>query len=194
MEHLIWQRLDELGIVPGTYEYVQGKRVRKTRPVTGFYLACKWKRNYGKYQVKEAWFILTDLGSAAAINAYKQRMGIEEMFRDSKKGGYDLEGTSLKGNRLINMILLMTLAYSSAIFQGTEQKKKQVQKYVSRRKEPKKKYRRRSTFGVGLDGEKWVNYLEQYSLEVEQLMKLTPSKRRFYQQGLRAATLIQSIS
>ena len=63
-------------------------------------------------------------------------------------------------------------------------RKKQVQKYVYRRKEPKKKYRRRSTFGVGLDGKKWVNYLEQYSLEVEQLMKLTPSKRRFYKQGM----------
>ncbi|MEG4208285.1 IS4 family transposase [Microcoleus sp. Pol7_A1] len=138
-KHLIWQRLDELGIVPGTSLSVERKRVRKTRPATGFELACKWKRNYGKSHVKEAWFILTDLGSLpAAINAYKQRMGIEEMFRDCKKGGYDLEGTSLKGNRLINMILLMTLAYSSAIFQGTELKKKQVQKYVSRRKEQKK--------------------------------------------------------
>ena len=194
-EHLVWQRLDELGIVPGTSLYCQGKRVRKTRPATGFDLACKWKRNYGGWKVDEAWFILTDLGSLpAAINAYKQRMGIEEMFRDCKTVGYDLEGTSLKGDRLINMILLMTLAYSSAIFQGTEIRNKQVQKYVSRRKEPKKRYRRRSTFGVGLDGEKWVNYLEQYSDEVEQLMKLTPSKRRFYQQGMRAATLIQSIS
>jgi hypothetical protein len=194
-EHLVWQRLDELGIVPGTSLYFQGKRVRKTQPATGFDVACKWKRNYGAWTVDEAWFILTDLGSLpAAIDAYKQRMGIEEMFRDCKTGGYDLEGTSLKGGRLVNMILLMTLAYSSAIFQGTELKKKQVQKYVSRRKEPKKKYRRRSTFGVGLDGEKWVNYLEQYSEEVEQLMKLTPSKRRFYQQGMRAATLIQSIS
>jgi hypothetical protein len=169
--------------------------VRKTRPATGFDLACKWKRNYGGWKVEEAWFILTDLGSLpAAINAYKQRMGIEEMFRDCKTGGYDLEGTSLKGKRLINMILLRTLAYGSGIFQGTEMRKKQVQKYVSRRKEPKKRYRRRSTFGVGLDGEKWVNYLEQYSDEVEQLMKLTPNKRRFYQQGMRAATLIQSIS
>lgn len=194
-EHLVWQRLDELGIVPGTSLYCQGKRVRKTRPATGFDLACKWKRNYGGWKVDEAWFILTDLGSLpAAINAYKQRMGIEEMFRDCKTGGYDLEGTSLKGDRLINMILLMTLAYSSGIFQGNEIRKKQVQKYVSRRQEPKKRYRRRSTFGVGLDGEKWVNYLEQYSDEVEQLMKLTPNKRRFYQQGMRAATLIQSIS
>jgi hypothetical protein len=48
----------------------------------------------------------------AAINAYKQWMGIEEMFRDCKKGGYDLEGTRLKGNTLINMILLMMLTYS----------------------------------------------------------------------------------
>jgi len=180
-EHLVWQRLDELGIVPGTSLYFQGKRVRKSQPATGFELACKWKRNYGGWKVDEAWFILTDLGSLpAAIDAYKQRMGIEEMFRDCKTGGYDLEGTSLKGDRLINMILLMTLAYTWAIFQGTELKKKQVQKYVSRRKEPKKRYRRRSTFGVGLDGEKWVNYLEQYSDEVEQLMKLTPNKRRFY--------------
>ena len=113
---------------------------------------------------------------------------------DCKTGGYDLEGTSLKGNRLINMILLMTLAYMEAIFQGTELREKHLQKYVCRRKEPKKRYRRRSTFGCGLDGEKWVNYLEQYSEEVEELMKLTPNKRRFYEQGMRAATLIRSIS
>jgi hypothetical protein len=113
---------------------------------------------------------------------------------DCKTVGDDREGTSLKGNRLINIILLVTLADSSAIFEGTELRKKQVGKYVCRRPEPKKRYRRRSTFGVGLDGEKWVNYLEQYSDEVEQLMKLTPNKRRFYQQGMRAATLIQSIS
>jgi hypothetical protein len=76
-------------------------------------------------QVDEAWFILTNLGSLqAAINAYKQRMGIEEMFRDCKTGGYDLEGTSLKSHRLINIILLMTIAYSLAIFEGTELPKK----------------------------------------------------------------------
>ena len=84
----------KLGIVPGTSLYFQGKRVRKTRPATGFDFACKWKRNYGGWKVDEAWFILTDLGSLpAAINAYKERMGIEEMFRDCKTGGYHLEGS-----------------------------------------------------------------------------------------------------
>jgi hypothetical protein len=92
------------------------------------------------------------------------------------------------------MILLMTIVYSCAIFQGTEIQKKQVQKYVSPRQEPIKKYRRRSSFGVGPDGEKWVNYLEQYSESVQGLMNLTRNKRRFYQQGIRAATLIGSIS
>ncbi len=50
------------------------------------------------------------------IAAYKKRMGIEEMFRDCKTGGYNLEGSGLKGDRLIKIILLMTLVYSSAIF------------------------------------------------------------------------------
>ncbi|MEG4272911.1 MULTISPECIES: hypothetical protein [unclassified Microcoleus] len=62
----------------------------------------------------------------------------------------------------------MTLAYSLAIFKGTELQKKQVGKYVCRRQGHKKRYRRRSTFGVALDGEKWVNDIEQYSDEVEQ--------------------------
>jgi len=80
-ENLIWQRLDQLGIVPGTSLYFQGVRVRKTRPTAGFDIACKWKRNYQGSAVNEAWFILTDLGSLpAATAAYKQRMGIEEMF------------------------------------------------------------------------------------------------------------------
>jgi len=149
-ENLIWQRLDQLGVVPGTSLYFQGIRVRKTRPVAGFDIACKWKRDSRGLKVKDAWFILTDLGSLpVAIAAYKKRMGIEEMFRDCKTGGYNIEGTSLKGDRLIKMILLMAILYSCAIFQGSEIQKKQVQKYVSRRKEPSLKYRRRSTFGVG---------------------------------------------
>jgi hypothetical protein len=69
-----------------------------------------------------------------------------------------------------------------------------VQKYVSRRKDKCRKYRRRSIFGMGQDGEQWVNYLDRYSLEVQELMKLTRNKRRFYQQDLRPATLIESSS
>jgi hypothetical protein len=49
----------------------------------------KWKRNYQGMKVKDAWFILTDLGSLPfALSAYKQRMGIEESYLDCKTGGY----------------------------------------------------------------------------------------------------------
>jgi hypothetical protein len=59
-------------------------------------------------------------------------MGIEEMFRDYKTGGYNIEGTGLKGERLIKRILLMAIAYSSAIFQGTEMSEKAGTKvYIS---------------------------------------------------------------
>ena len=40
----------------------------------------------------------------------------------------------------------------------------------------------------------WVNYREQYSESVQELMNLTRNKRRFYRQGIRAPTLIESIS
>jgi len=69
---------------------------------------------------------------------------------------------------------------------------KQVQKYVSRRKDKGQKYRRRSIFGMGQDGEQWVNYLAQHSESVRELISLTRNKRRFYQQGIRAATLMGS--
>ncbi|MBD0303874.1 MAG: IS4 family transposase [Tolypothrix sp. T3-bin4] len=191
-ENMIWVRIDKLGIMPGTSLYFQGVRVRKTKPIAGFDVACKWKRNYQGWTVDEAWFILTNLGNLPqAIAAYKQRMGIEEMFRDCKSGGYNLEGTGLTGNRLIKIILLMTISYSHDIIEGSIIQIKNVQKYVCRRKEPERTYRRRSTFGVGNDSQQWINYLEKYAEPVEELMKLTRNKRHFYRHGFKAVTLIR---
>jgi len=116
------------------------------------------------------------------------------MFRDYKTESYNIEGTGLKGERLIKINLLMAVAYISALLQGTEIQKKQVEKYISRSQGLRKKYLRRSIFGIGQDGEQWVNYLAQHSELVQVLISLTPNKRRFYQQGVRAATLIWSIS
>ncbi len=97
VENQIWQRLDDLPIKPGWALYYQGKRIRKTAPVSGFSLAAKWKRNYRNQTTKWPWYILTNQGSlTVAIQAYKRRMGIEEMFRDCKSGGYNLEGTLIK--------------------------------------------------------------------------------------------------
>jgi len=191
----IWEPLKEVGLIPGISIYFAGVKVRKTQPLEGFNVACKWKRKYRGVSVKEGWFILTNLGSlTSAIAAYQKRMGIEEMFRDYKSGGYCLEGTGLKGQRLMVLILLIALAYSSAIVQGTTLKMKEVKKYIVRDNEPKRKYYRRSTFGSGLDSQEWLTYLEKYAGEVQELMTLTPTKRQFYQRGMRAISQIQSRS
>jgi hypothetical protein len=62
------------------------------------------------------------------------------MFRDYKSGGYSLEGTGLKGQRLMPLILLRALPYSSAIVRGKTLKMKEVKKYIIRDNEPKRKY------------------------------------------------------
>ena len=65
------------------------------------------------------------------------------MFRDFKKGGYNLEDTNVEGQRFISLILLIAfakralcaLAYTSATIQGQHIKRKGIQKYVARTKE-----------------------------------------------------------
>ena len=62
---------------------------------------------------------MTNLGSLdAAINAYRKRFDIEEMFRDLKSGDYNLEETWVTGDRLIGLLVLMTLAYSMTTIEG----------------------------------------------------------------------------
>jgi hypothetical protein len=111
LETDIWFRLDELYLCPGMSFYSQGIKVTKTRGFAGINLVGKWKRNYRNKSSNEPWFILTNLATLSdAISAYKKRMGIEEMFRDLKLGGYNLESTKVENERLIALIILITLA------------------------------------------------------------------------------------
>jgi hypothetical protein len=76
---------------------------------------------------KEPWFILTDLETLSlAISAYKERFSIEAMFRDFKKGGYCLEGTQVRGDRLISLIILIAIAYTCATIQGQQIKRQAI--------------------------------------------------------------------
>lgn len=86
----IWYQLQELGLKPGISFYLRGIKITKTQQVVGFDLAAKWQKKRLGITADEGWFILTNLGSLQlAIDAYKKRFGIEEMFRDFKKGGYN---------------------------------------------------------------------------------------------------------
>lgn len=195
VEGKIWQSLNNLGLAPGVSFYLQGVKVTKTKGVAGLNIACKWKRKYWGWAPEEGWFIMTNLESLeAAITAYKRRFGIEEMFRDFKSGGYNLEGTNVSGQRLIALILLIAIAYTSATLQGRKIKRMGVQKYVGRVKEYGRTERRHSSFYIGLYGQTWVNFMEQSTELVAELMRLSFNKRKYYQRGLRAMSLIMSAS
>jgi hypothetical protein len=112
---------------------LRGVKVTKTQGFFSFNVACKWKRKILGVAPEEGWFILTNLETLElAIAAYKRRFDIEEMFRDFKSGGYNLEDTKVSGERLISLILLIAIAYTSATIQGQQIKRKGIQKYVGR--------------------------------------------------------------
>jgi len=139
------------------------------------------------------WYLLTNLDNlATAINAFKRRFGIEAMFRDCKTGGYNLESTSVEGQRLIALILLIAIAYTCAVRAGRKCRNLGLQKYVGRLQELKRMHRRHSAFWLNLYGYLWVGAIEFWFDLTVSLMRLKPGKLPNFQNGLHAMTLIQS--
>lgn len=193
VEKDIWIELNKLGLTPGTSLFIKGVKVTKTKGFISFNVACKWKRKLLGVSPKEGWFILTNLSSLeAAIAAYKRRFDIEEMFRDFKKGGYHLEDTNVEGKRLISLILLIAIAYTSATIQGQKIKRQGLQMYIARVKEQGRNQRRHSSFYIGLYGQTWLNFKQICMELVTELMKINRNKLKYYQRGLRAMKLIES--
>lgn len=195
IESEIWLQLKDSGLSPGVSFFYQGVKYTKATRFICFNVAGKWKRKRFGVAPEEGWFILTNLNDLdSAIKAYKQRFDIEEMFRDFKSGGYNLEDTNASGQRLISLILLISLAYTAATISGQKIKRIGVQKYVGRIKESGRTVRRHSSFYIGLYGSNWVDFMENYYELVAELMTLAPNKRKYYQQGERAMRLILSAS
>ena len=192
-EDELWTELKMLGLEPGNSFFNQEVTIRKTAPIEGFNLAGKWLGKYRNIITKEPWYILTSLTDLqVAVDTYAKRFGIEEMFRDFKGGGYNLEKTNLTGERLSKLLILLSLAYLKSIIQGIDIKSKQVQEYLGRKTESHRKYARHSTFYIGLWGESWVDSMSSNWQVVVELMSLSPHKLPNYQQGLRAMRLILS--
>ena len=190
LENGSWHSLNNLGLKPGTCFYSNIK-VTRTKQIQGFNVASKWQKKLQGCTPDEGWFILTNLCDLpSAIAAYKKRFDIEEMFRDFKSGGYNLEDTNASGNRLISLILIIAFAYSSSTFKGQQIKKKGVQKYVGRIREYGRLTRRHSSFYIGLYGQSWVKFMDDCWGLVEELMKLNRNKLEYYLRGIRAMELI----
>jgi len=78
------------------------------------------------------------------------------MFKDSKSGSYNLEKCQGSEQRLLALVLLIAIAYTSALTQGAKIKSVGVQQYVCRLQEASRTTRRHSNFWVGLYGRLWV--------------------------------------
>lgn len=68
----------------------------------------------------DTWFIANNLEKSLAIREYKKRFDIEEMFKDFKSGGFNLEDTWGMDIHYIKMLILcISIAYCWMITLGT---------------------------------------------------------------------------
>ena len=187
-----YQTMDELGLKPGLKIFYSHINYTKKKGFGEFNLAAYWKRKYKGKVDKEGWFILTNLENIdEVIKIFKQRSGIEAMFKDCKTGGYNLEGSRAKTERLTRLVLLIAIAYTTMVLQGKLIKNQGQQKYIARLKENKRNGKRHSNFWVGLYGYNWIITWEFcYSL-VNLIMKINSHKSPYYQQGMKAMDLIK---
>jgi hypothetical protein len=118
-------------------------------------------------------------------------MGIEAMFKDCKTGGYNLEGSRANIQRLTNLILLISLAYTASVMMGKYFKKSGFQQYISRLTEASRKENRHSNFWIGMYGDLWIIGWEFLQDWVRDLMNFSPHKSPSYQKGLRVITKIK---
>lgn len=187
-----YQQIKSLGLRPGKSFYLYQVNFTKQSGFDQVNLAGYWTKKTKKKGKNEAWYLVTNLSSLdATIIAYKKRTGIEAMFKDYKTGGYNLEKSQAKDERLLSLILLIAIAYTIAISRGQKIAVRAIKNYVCRLKSNRRKTKRHSDFWVGLYGDLWVKTFNFCHQLVEQLMILTPNKLIFYQRGLRAQKLIQ---
>jgi hypothetical protein len=164
VQEQVWVALNALGLKPGTQLFLGGVRITKHRGFGGLNLAAKWQLQADGWSPEAGWFLVTSFTTvAAAVSSYRLRFDIEEMFRDWKGSGYNLEGTGVTSTRLIPLIVVLTLAYSSATLQGNQIQRKGVSQYIGRVQEPTRTVRRHSRFYIGLQGQNWLNFQGYYA-------------------------------
>jgi hypothetical protein len=114
------------------------------------------------------------------------------MFRDFRGGGYNLEDINVTVTHLISLVLLIAIVYTCAALQGEAIKQKGVQNYIGRVKEPGRVAPRHSLY-IGLQGQSWGQFINDFSDIIDELLLLSPHIRPYYKKGRRAMKLIGSV-
>jgi hypothetical protein len=187
-----FQPLNSIPICPGISIFYTNINITQKTGFGRFNLAVYWKRKYRSKQEDEAWYLLTNLPDLkTAVHIYRQRFGIEAMFRDCKTGGYNLEGSKASPDRLMRLILLIAISLTSAWLQGQRTLLQRQQTYVCRSQEKGRTRKRHSSFWIGLYGQNWIFAFHECQVWVEELISFIRNKQTFYRKGLRAMALIQ---
>ncbi len=135
-----YKKLSEIEIIKGVKKIKMGIKITKKRGFDNHNLTVYQKKNKRTLKMNEPWYILTSLNNVEeVIKVYKQRMGIEIMFKDYKKGGYNIEESKASEIRLTNLILLIAIGYTNQTLKGKIIKRKGMQKYIGRVTEKKRR-------------------------------------------------------
>lgn len=187
-----YQAIKNLGFKPGMSQFYERIFCNKTDQIGPFNLAIYWKRKYRGKGPKDPWYILTNLPTLKqTLDIYKCRWGIEQMFKDCKTSGYNLEDTKANDTRFLALVLIIAITYSLTTMQGQWLQKVSVEHYICRLQEYQNRFPRHSNFGMGLYGYRWVCAMLQWSEWALKLMALKPHKRLYFQRGFKALSLIQ---
>ena len=129
----LFQSLDTIPIQPGIRLLYQKNSLTKKQGFARFNLAAYCQKKYRGKQEDEPWYLLRNLPSLkSALVVYRQRYGIEPMFKDCKTGGYNLEGCQASPDKLIYLMILIVLAMTSAWLRGKRTQLQAQEKYVCR--------------------------------------------------------------
>ncbi|UFP93145.1 IS4 family transposase [Gloeobacter morelensis] len=195
-EEAPWRCLANIHLEPGQTLWYKGVTLVKKKRFGPVNIVGKLGFQPGSRKpYHEPWWLLTNLATPQeAIAWYRCRWGIEEMFRDCKSGGYNLEKLRVEPRRFKRLLLVLAVAMSVSVLRGQRLKAQGVEKYVSRVSERGRSIRRRSTFAAGLHSEVWLEGMASCQSLVEQLMDMRKKWRQRYREGQRAVMLLQSTS
>ena len=176
--------LQQLASHPGVQIFLQGVNISTTAHKFPFNVAIHYPKEHHGMPIEEGWFILTTLPNlTTAVQTYATRFQLEEMFRDYKSYGFNLELTQLNGSRFDAWLLLLTLVYSILAFIELSTTEPH-QKYLARTTESKRQYPRRSIVTLGktalFAGFDWA-FISQL---VSRYIKINCHKINYYLRGL----------
>jgi hypothetical protein len=178
--------LNQLASHPGIFVFLRGVNITKSKHKFPFNVAVHYPKEHQGLPITEGWFLLTTLPDInSAVKAYATRFQIEEMFRDYKSYGFNLELTQLTGSRFDAWFLLLTLVYSAVVLESVCSPNSQ-HKYLARTAEPQRQFPRTSMFTLGK-----IALLSHFSWDfipdsIVRYIRLNRHKINFYVHNLNA--------